>query len=89
MSSPRVELFRLASRSDSACSIDVEDKFGPAVQGCYDGLDFTLLFEEAFLSIAPLGLFIILGVIQGAYLWKQNVKVRSGALHILKLVRVD
>lgn len=37
------------------CSIVVENVFGPIVtRSCLDGFDFTLLFEESILTIAPL-----------------------------------
>lgn len=39
------------------CSVDVEDVIGPIVDSsCLNGFDFTLLFEECFLTIIPLGL---------------------------------
>lgn len=39
------------------CAIGVEDTFGPVVHGtCLGGFDFTLLFEEALLSIVPVGI---------------------------------
>ncbi|KAI0401333.1 ABC transporter-like protein [Xylaria palmicola] len=33
--------------------------FGPTVTGCRGNFDFTLLFEQAFLSIAPSALFLL------------------------------
>lgn len=43
--------------SRTHCSIVVEDNFGPIVAGtCLGGFDFTLLFEEAILTILPLGI---------------------------------
>lgn len=40
-----------------ACSIAVEDVFGPTVDSsCHHGFDFTLLFEESILTILPLGI---------------------------------
>jgi ATP-binding cassette subfamily C (CFTR/MRP) protein 1 len=81
-----MRLSHLVSRSDQACSIQVEDKFGPAVEGCYDGLDFTLYFEEAFLSILPICVFVAATLIQLYRLHQQSAKVRDGALRILKLV---
>lgn len=38
-----------------SCSIDVQNSFGPTVAyGCLNGFDFTLLFEESILTLAPL-----------------------------------
>jgi hypothetical protein len=46
----------IMSDSRTPCSIAVEDTFGPIVDGsCLGGFDFTLLFEEAILTILPLG----------------------------------
>lgn len=41
------------------CPIDAESGFGP-VADCYDGFDFTLLFEESILTIVPAGITLIL-----------------------------
>ncbi|GJN77161.1 hypothetical protein PLIIFM63780_000650 [Purpureocillium lilacinum] len=42
------------------CAIGVEDTFGPVVHGtCLGGFDFTLLFEEALLSIVPVGIALL------------------------------
>lgn len=35
------------------CTIETQRRFGPSNPSCYDGLDFTLFFEEIFLSIVP------------------------------------
>lgn len=36
--------------------MNVQDAFGVVDQSCHDGFDFTLLFEEAILTMLPLGL---------------------------------
>ena len=42
--------------ANKSCTITDEDAFGPIVSAsCLDGFDFTLLFEEAILTILPLG----------------------------------
>ncbi|KAF4984521.1 hypothetical protein FZEAL_317 [Fusarium zealandicum] len=48
-----------------ACRND--DAFGPVVQGCRGNFDFTLQFEEIFLSIVPSCLFLVLAF--GRLLW--------------------
>lgn len=71
----------------SRCSIHVENQFGPSVDvSCYHGFDFTLLFEEAFFSIAPSSAFILAALLQLVYLKNESTKVRGGYIHILKLV---
>ncbi|KAF4624072.1 hypothetical protein G7Y89_g14101 [Cudoniella acicularis] len=37
-----------------------DGSFGPTVVGCRGDFDFTLLFEQSFLSIAPSSLFVLL-----------------------------
>ena len=53
--------------SFQACSMAVEDVFGPTVDSsCHHGFDFTLLFEESILTILPLGIarkFLLLKLI--------------------------
>lgn len=45
------------SGPERPCSIAIEDSFGAIVSGsCKGGFDFTLLFEEAILTIVPLGI---------------------------------
>jgi ATP-binding cassette, subfamily C (CFTR/MRP), member 1 len=70
------------------CSIDVEDRFGPQVDSsCLGGFDFTLLFEEAFLSIAPLilvALFLPFRLHELAYRFQ---RIKIGRLYQAKLVR--
>lgn len=47
----------IMSDSRTPCSIAIEDTFGPIVaRSCLGGFDFTLLFEEAILTILPLGI---------------------------------
>lgn len=43
------------------CPVSADNSLGPAIiRGCQDGFDFTLLFEQSFLSMAPsLSLFVL------------------------------
>jgi hypothetical protein len=46
------------------CTVDVNDRFGPtAGQFCPGRFDFTLLFEEAILTAAPLGIACMVGIL--------------------------
>lgn len=73
--------------SGPACSIAVEDSFGPQVVGCLGGFDFTLLFEESILSILPMSVVLLFLPARIAHLFKNERKVYEGLLHNLKLVR--
>jgi ATP-binding cassette, subfamily C (CFTR/MRP), member 1 len=73
----------------TACSIQVEDKFGPVVQGCLGDFDFTLLFEDSILSICPLLIALLLVPFRVLQLWKRSDRVRTGILHSFKLVRLS
>lgn len=44
------------SDPQQGCSMAVEDVFGIVNSSCLNGFDFTLLFEEAILTILPLGI---------------------------------
>lgn len=73
----------------SNCSVFVENQFGPSVDSsCYHGFDFTLLFEEAFFSIAPSSAFILTAILQLAYLKNEPTKIRGGHIHLVKLVSI-
>lgn len=74
--------------SSSACSITVENSFGPQVDGCLGGFDFTLLFEETILSILPTALVLLFLPVRIVHLFRSDRKVYEGLLHNLKLVRV-
>jgi hypothetical protein len=50
----------VAMASNSSCLPANDDLFGPAVQACRDNFDFTLLFEQAILSIGPSTILLLL-----------------------------
>ena len=69
------------------CSINVEDRIGPAVDGsCLGGFDFTLLFEETFFSIAPLIIVSVLLPIQFYRLGQRPQLIKVGWFLYAKLV---
>lgn len=53
------------------------------------GFDFTLLFEDAILSIAPIALILCIAPLRIAYLWRRNRKVSTSLLLPAKLVSDD
>ena len=76
----------LDQRSVQACSIQVENVWGPQVQGCGTDFDLTLLFQEAILCIVPLGIAIVLAVWRIVQLARREAVVASPLLHGVKLV---
>lgn len=49
-----------------------DSAFGPTVTGCRGDFDFTLLFEQAFLSIAPSALFLLCAAGRLGALWSRT-----------------
>ncbi|KAL2022218.1 hypothetical protein VTK56DRAFT_5828 [Thermocarpiscus australiensis] len=65
--------------------ITVDDNLGPwAGPSCRGGLDFTLLFEEAILSLLPTVLLVIAALLQVAYLYGRPRQTSNGNLLPLK-----
>lgn len=74
----------------SPCGFPADAQFGPAVASCRREFDFTVLFEEAVLTIIPAITFAILAtvILLFVYLHKAPALVRSGRLYPLKLCSV-
>ena len=69
------------------CSIHDENKFGPQVAAtCYEGFDFTLLFEEVTLSTVPIAIIFPLVLARAWQLKHGNEKVHHGAPYVVKMV---
>ncbi|CZT49492.1 related to multidrug resistance-associated protein [Rhynchosporium secalis] len=64
-----------------------DDSFGPGVQSstCRGGFDFTVSFEESILTILPAACFIAFTPLRAARLFKRRIKVKSTAIHAVKL----
>lgn len=77
-----------ATASSSKCpiEIEVETGFGP-VANCYDGFDFTLLFEESILTIVPSGIVLLLLPFWTGRLRGSERKVATTWHRAAKLVR--
>jgi hypothetical protein len=65
---------------------NANDSFGPAASGRFD---FTLLFEDIFLSLVPSILLLSLAIWRVANLNKQPLKVKNSPLYEGKLVSVS
>ncbi|EHK26512.1 uncharacterized protein TRIVIDRAFT_20223, partial [Trichoderma virens Gv29-8] len=64
-----------------------DDSFGPTVSGCETPrFDFTLLFEQSILNIAPCALLLIFSLPRTLYLFRSKPKVLHNRIGIPKLV---
>ncbi|KAF2742355.1 P-loop containing nucleoside triphosphate hydrolase protein [Sporormia fimetaria CBS 119925] len=75
----------MSSDSQSSC-VAVDNTFGPYAGRCRGGFDFTLLFEDAILSIAPLALILCIAPFRIFYLWRKKTKVSGSVLLLVKLL---
>lgn len=72
--------------NDSAYAFLVQsDDFGPIRPGAFD---FTLLFEDSFLAIAPASIFLLAACARTAYLYNSPAKVESDYSKQIKVVRM-
>ncbi len=74
----------------SVCAPNGDAAVGPQVASCLRAFDFTLRFEDLFLSIIPSALFTFVALVR-LYLLKRGPKLifRGGAFQFLKLVRLS
>ncbi|KAJ5737499.1 uncharacterized protein N7483_002624 [Penicillium malachiteum] len=68
-----------------ACSKNSDNKFGPRIDPNCRSFDFTLLFEDAFFSLLPATLFLVLIPSRLCVLWRTPTKLHSYRLAIVKL----
>lgn len=62
----------------AGCPLSADQVFGPIVaRSCRQGWDFTLLFEQSILSIAPISIFLLVVPLRGLWLWSSSVKSTS------------
>ncbi|KAF2731990.1 ABC multidrug transporter-like protein [Polyplosphaeria fusca] len=75
----------MASFTDNNCA-SVDNSFGPyAGEHCRGGFDFTFLFEDAFLSITPLALLLLIAPFRIVFLWRKRTKTCKSLLLTTKL----
>lgn len=65
---------------------DADNRFGPAVQGVRGGFDFTVLFEDSFLVIAPASLLLIAIPLRTLWLWSSTKVVSESSARLNKVV---
>ncbi|CZR69716.1 related to multidrug resistance protein [Phialocephala subalpina] len=68
-----------------SCLAGSDNSFGPAVAHECRQFDFTLCFEQIFLSLVPSLLFILLSPIRLATVFRRNIKIVSSPLHGSKI----
>ncbi|KAF2659533.1 P-loop containing nucleoside triphosphate hydrolase protein [Lophiostoma macrostomum CBS 122681] len=67
-------------------TLSADGKFGPLIDECRD--DFTITFEQYFLSIVPSVLFLLLAPIRANVLRKRQARVEGQVLRYVKLVAI-
>ncbi|RPA78129.1 putative ABC multidrug transporter [Ascobolus immersus RN42] len=64
----------------------IDDTFGPHAKECRDQFDFTLLFHETILSIAPLAALLLFAPNRIIYLFQKSTKVVFSAALYAKII---
>jgi ATP-binding cassette subfamily C (CFTR/MRP) protein 1 len=88
-SSTATAFLQLMAFVASNCSVDLDNVFGPSVAPCRRSFDFTQLFEESVMGLAPSSLLIVAAFLR---LWrlqtcrKEHKRVWNEALRLQKLV---
>lgn len=70
----------------TGCAFADDNAFGPAIAKQCRAFDFTLLFEQAFLSLVPSILLVLGSVIRSFGIFNHDAKTQRGGLHTSKLV---
>lgn len=71
--------------SSSTCYND-DVIIGPVVTGCRDDFDFTISFEDTFLSLVPSACFLVLALLRVIYLYDKPTIVNGRSLQGVKAV---
>lgn len=72
--------------SSPLCAPTADAAFGPAVQGCLNGFDFTLIFEQSIFVILPAALLLVVAPFRLLHLGKAPLVVGGPVLRNMKLV---
>ena len=70
------------------CSAITDNVFGPLVAECRRAFDFTILFEDIFLSIVPSSILLLLAPVRLITLYGRRRTVGGQSFRIAKLVSV-
>ncbi|GJC96884.1 ABC multidrug transporter [Colletotrichum higginsianum] len=74
----------MATSSSIGCSPTADDAFGPIVQNCRQGFDFTLAFEQCLFTILPALLLLLAAPLRLRHLAKLPRAVSGTALRLAK-----
>ncbi|KAK6224641.1 abc multidrug transporter [Colletotrichum tabaci] len=74
----------MATSSSIGCSPTADDAFGPVVQNCRQGFDFTLTFEQCLFTILPALLLLLAAPLRIRHLAKLPHAVSGTALRLAK-----
>ncbi|GKT45639.1 ABC transporter atnG [Colletotrichum spaethianum] len=74
----------MATSSSIGCSPTADDAFGPIVQNCREGFDFTLTFEQCLFTILPASLLLLIAPLRLRHLGKFPHAVTGNALRLTK-----
>ncbi|OBT61047.1 hypothetical protein VE03_09160 [Pseudogymnoascus sp. 23342-1-I1] len=72
--------------SSVPCALGVDDTFGPTVKGCRDDFDFTLLFEQGIMTLAPAAFLLLLMLPRIYQLNMLNLKTKRNWLYWSKCI---
>lgn len=72
--------------SASVCAPTADAAFGPAIAGCRDDFDFTLVFEQSIFVILPASLLLVAAPVRLLRLGKSPVVVGGRMFRDFKLV---
>lgn len=77
----------IASNWSTDAALGCDNSFGPTASSCETPrFDFTLLFEQSILNIAPCALLLIFSLPRTLYLFRSKPKVLRNRIGIPKLV---
>ncbi|KAK1465457.1 hypothetical protein CCUS01_07575 [Colletotrichum cuscutae] len=74
----------MANSTSDGCSLTADDAFGPIVQHCRDGFDFTLTFEQCLFTILPASLLLLIAPLRFRHLGKLPYAVNGTTLCLTK-----
>lgn len=75
--------------SSVPCALGMDNTFGPFVKGCRDDFDFTLLFEQGIMTMAPAAFLLLLMLPRIYQLSMLNLKTKRNWVYWSKCVCVN
>ncbi|KAF4845765.1 ABC transporter atnG [Colletotrichum siamense] len=74
--------------TSTMCSPAADDSFGPIIQDCRDGFDFTLTFELCLFTILPASLLLLVAPLRLFQLGKLPRAVSGNVLRLCKIAAI-